>query len=250
MANSHVQLPKFIIKQFAVSEKDGRVETLNLEDGTIKKQAPKNIGICSDYFDKETEVWLSRKYEAPFASIIDKLKKAEKENLSINLSKEDLNTINSFIGSLFLRKPYIVNRVNDRSESAALLNVRFSPSFIVKRIDKISFIAEIGKFHYPIVFFNKTGTSFISSVSGLTVDKDQYEDVFWFLPITPTIAIYYAGEKSFNSNYNCANSVSIKDNQVVKDFNEAMTKAAMNDKNKCIFLMKSTNSKDWEVSFN
>lgn len=105
MINSHVQNSKVVINQFSISNKDGRVSTLNLKNGIIGKSSPKNIETKFGYYDDIAEQLLSSKIETPMGIIIKKLKEIEKLDRCVNFSDKEIGQISSFIIVLFLRSP-------------------------------------------------------------------------------------------------------------------------------------------------
>lgn len=235
MINSHVQNSKVVIKQFSISNKDGRVSTLNLKNGIIGKSSPKNIGTKFGYYDDIAEQLLSSKVETPMGIIIKKLKEIEKLDRCVNFSDKEINQISSFIIVLFLRSPQIVKGTNIKSVFAKLLGIKISPSDIIKTIEDTSIIEKFSKNHYPVIIFNESNVKFISSISGLIVYKSNSTlETCWFVPITPTIAIHYVGDNFLNKIYQNHTSVGISESDV-KFYNEKLTETAINRGDEVVF---------------
>lgn len=235
MINSHVQNSKVVIKQFSISDKDGRVLTLNLKNGLIRKTSPKNIGTKFGYYDDNAEQLLSSKFETPMGIIIKKLKDIEKIDRCVNFNEKEIEQISRFIIVLFLRSPQIVEGTNIKSIFANLLNIKITPSDIIKTIENTSIIEQFSKNHYPVVIFNENEVKFISSISGLIVYQNKStSETCWFVPITPTIAIHYVGDEFFNNVYQNHTSVGISESDV-KFYNEKLTESAIKRGDEVVF---------------
>lgn len=235
MINSHIQNSKVIIKQFAISNKDGRISTLNLKSGVIGKTSPKNVGTKFGYYDDRAEQLLSSKFETPMGIIIKKLKEIEKLDRCVNFSEKEIEQISSYIIVLYLRSPQIVKGTNIKSIFANLLNIKITPSDIINRIENTSIIDQFSKNHYPVIIFNETDIKFISSISGLIVYKNKStSETCWFVPITPTIAIHYVDYNFLNKIYQNHTSVGISESDV-KFYNEKLIENAINRGGEVVF---------------
>ena len=72
--NSHIQNSRFLINEFRISQTDGQVHILNLNDYTFSRKGPRELGTELRYFDDDTEKYLSTKYEGPLSVLLSKIK--------------------------------------------------------------------------------------------------------------------------------------------------------------------------------
>lgn len=72
--NSHIQNSRFLINELRISQTDGQVHILNLNDYTLSRKGPRELGTELGYFDDETEKYLSKEYEGPLSVLLKKIK--------------------------------------------------------------------------------------------------------------------------------------------------------------------------------
>lgn len=109
--NSHIGIPKFLIKRFA--DKDEHVFEYAIEAGTTSKKSPKSIGTSLDYYDEKTEGSLSREIEVEFSNFlreIDKRDTLEEKNFVLSTHGE---IVQKFLITQLLRSPVVHLKVMD-----------------------------------------------------------------------------------------------------------------------------------------
>ena len=83
--NSHIQLPRFILKNFMNTA--GKVNHLNLEDCSLHALGPKQLGVQKGYYSKDMEQYLCRQIEQPFSVLVDSvntyIRQGEKEPIKL-----------------------------------------------------------------------------------------------------------------------------------------------------------------------
>lgn len=104
--NSHVQLPKSILKRF--KESTGRVFYLDVEMKKIGLCGIKKLGVQYGYYSNAAEDFFNKQIESPLAILCDKIQ---------NFINEDLNCLKLPIETEALLKKYIMTSMA-RSESA------------------------------------------------------------------------------------------------------------------------------------
>lgn len=109
--NSHIQNSRFLINEFRISQTDGQVHILNLNDYTLSRKGPRELGTELGYFDDETEKYLSKEYEGPLSVLLTKIK----EDNNYNISVSDANTIADFLVVLFARNPDILPKTYNQT---------------------------------------------------------------------------------------------------------------------------------------
>lgn len=72
--NSHIQNSRFLINELRISQTDGQVHILNLNDYTLSRKGHRELGTELGYFDDETEKYLSKEYEGPLSVLLKKIK--------------------------------------------------------------------------------------------------------------------------------------------------------------------------------
>lgn len=70
--NSHIQMPKCVLKQFA--NEDNVLFYYNFKDGHIAKSSAKYINTEKNYYSDEMEMFFNRNIETPFSKVIEEIK--------------------------------------------------------------------------------------------------------------------------------------------------------------------------------
>lgn len=88
MVNSHIQLPKFILKRFRGT--DGKVRYLTLSDLMLHSSGVKNLGTEQGYYSEDMEKYLNREVENAYSKLVDKVARfTEKKQDSFTITARD-----------------------------------------------------------------------------------------------------------------------------------------------------------------
>lgn len=238
--DSHVQNSRTIIKNFKKSEEDGNTCALDLTTWKIdEKRGPSKIGIIYGYFNKETELFLSSKYETPIGNAVKRIKEFESNNTIELLTASEILDIKRYLAMLMVREPSLIEKTVAKTIIAKELGIKPTPSEFVKLLEQTTLVDTFFDNHYPVIVFNKTNTSFISSIKGFYVWKSIFNDLNWWFPVTPTLAIHFVDKGVFEQLYKHNNGAEIVEDIVVIEHNNKMIESAMNDGNKYVFSNKS-----------
>ena len=242
---SHIQNSKFIIKKFKISDSNGCVRVLSTLDGSISNKGPMELGTQDDYYDSDTEQYLSNNYESPFAAIVNHLLECEKNNLSIILAGQDIETIKKFLVMLFVRKPSLLDESYNKTTIAKALGIKPSPSSFVRLLEKTSLVDDLlGQLNFVAVYNkNVNNKKFVSSIRGFSVFGCSKERMMWWLPISPDFGICFADKESFDNMFQNSHLVTIEEDKVIEFFNDKLASATVDCGETIIF-----SSNDLELS--
>lgn len=237
--NSHVQLSKGIIKNFAKSEDDGNIFALNLNTWEIDdKKGPGKTGVIKGYFNRETEQFLCNNYETPVGNIIQKLKEFETQNKPAVLAKDEMCAISRFLAMLMTRDPSMIEQTMAKTIIAKFLEIKPTPSRFVRLPEDTDLIKTFFDDHYPVIVFNKSTKSFVSSIKGFCIWKSTGGSYNWWFPVTPTIAIHFVGKDVFDKLYHRSSSAELPEEESIQNYNDMMCRAALNGKSEFVFSNK------------
>lgn len=188
--NSHVQVPKFLIRNFCLGECDEEtVYVYDFRSGTVHLEDPKYIGTVENYYDQVTEMYLSNRYETPFYKISYQLITWAKEGAKGEppISPEQWREIKLFIMELRYRSPFIRLKLLERYGHDA----SFDPSVLVKGHDTDKNLLRFFPDHVLVVATNETSVSFVSSVRGYAqfFPYGGMSEKNWWCPISPKVAV-------------------------------------------------------------
>ena len=237
---SHVQNSKFIIKRFKISDSNGNVRALDLNDWTIKDKGPMETGTIEDYFDENAEQFLSQKYEGPVGKIVSNVIKANENGTSYTVSVGDIENLKKFLMMLFLRNPAILDSSYDKTVLAKQFGLKPTPSHFLDLIDiKIpEFVARYLANLKTVLIFNKntTGRVFVSSVKGFSVvgelEKNTAE---WWLPVSPYFGIAFVDDNYYKEVFQSAHVVDLTDDSMFDYLNRRIVDATINDGGSFVF---------------
>ena len=202
--NSHIQNSRFLINEFRISQTDGQVHILNLNDYTLSRKGPRELG----YFDDETEKYLSKEYEGPLSVLLKKIKEDNNYNITIS----DANTIADFLVLLFARNPDILSKTYNQTVIAKGLGITITPSNIVQICKRTDLKNKFFDDHYPVILINNTSTNFISSIKGCAfVMNKETKKTTWYLPLTPKIGIFFVNNEDWKEMFNNATHIDLND---------------------------------------
>lgn len=234
--DSHVLNSKSIIKNFKISETNGNVYSLNLNTWEIEdKKGPNGIGTILDYFDKETEDYLSKNVERPLGLIVKKLKENELNKNVFTLNENEIDHIRNFLTVLLCREPSIIEKTYEKSLIVKELGIKLTPSKFIKLVNNTQLKHIYFGNHYPVIVFNESNVSFISSISGFHLWKSIYDKINWWFPVTPTIAIDFVDELTFKNLYQYSSCAIVSESLVAQNHNNNMLENELKSTFKIIF---------------
>lgn len=234
--DSHVQNSRTIIKNFRKSVEDGNTYALNLKTWNIdEKKGPSKIGIIYGYYNKDTEDFLSAKYETPVGNVIKILQGWEEEKTCGLLTNEQQIDIARFLTMLMVREPSMIDKTEAKTVIAKELGIKPTPSEFVHMLEKTNLVNIFFANHYPVCIFNEANKKFVSSIKGFCVWLSVNGSLNWWFPVTPTIAIQYVGEDVFHNLYNGSSCAVINEDKIVINYNNLMIESAIKEGNEYIF---------------
>lgn len=208
--NSHVGIPKCILKEFA---NKNTVCVFNLEKKKEYIQSIDTAGTIHNYYNLETEQILSDKVESNFGALIMKLKNLNSYKEKTEEIYNNLGTIESFIVYQFQRSEKSLESYNKNS----LLALFFRPlthSEYLQIIDKIEpkKINILSMMKQPMsirIALNKSDEDFITNSIGFYFSEDKETNLIdcVFIPISSreVIVIRPSDELSKVTTYYYAN---------------------------------------------
>ena len=226
---SHVQNSKFIIKQFKISDSNGCVRALNILDGSISDKGPMEIGTQIDYYDSDTEQYLSNNYESPFALVVNKFLNCEIDELSPTFSENDIQSVKKFLIMLFIRKPSLLDESYDKTVIAKALGIKPSPSTFVRLLEQTNLVDELLGDLEIVAICNKNSNNkkFVSSIRGFVAFGNSKKQIMWWLPISPDFGICFVDKTSFAEIFQNSSYVTIAEDEMVEFFNDKLAKATI-----------------------
>lgn len=164
---SHIQIPKFLIKNFAAE--DGKVFLCTLRDGLILKRPPKSIGVSVDYYDQDVEISLNKEVETRFANTVHNLIKdiSNKKAIMLNIAIREI--ITKFIFINFLRSEKTLIDTNEQLLTKDLSSLNETHNDIVRiglrHVNYLSLPFDANCVQIEVII-NESSVPFISSRHG------------------------------------------------------------------------------------
>lgn len=219
--NSHIQLPKFIMKNFSRKTRDGfKVFYLDLKDNSIKEEKIKRIGTEKDYFSPNIEKFLSDNIESNIGEVCKKLKefrKGKRKEISISYKEEE--SIKKFLKYSLIRSSRVIRTVNEASDISSLIGGYSANDMLsLVNFEKADNFFE----DYRVdILENRTKVDFVISRNvfySLMVKGKQTKYVF---PITPKIAFVMINNEVYRNNKDDRSHqyLAISDNEKIKIMN-------------------------------
>ncbi len=232
--NSHVQIPKSILKNFAYkSKKDGLVvDYLDLVDNTIKTEKIRILDTKKDYYSEEFDKTMGKIFETPFGDISKKIRDfAMKKNSNISFSEKETKAVLYFCNNIFLRGEYALNKANE-----------FSYTSIIQPISQEELIgstrANLFRGNWLNIIVNKTKTGFIIPRNCIYVKKSETPNkLYYIFPLSPWVAMILMPEEeaiSMETEKGSREYFYIDDESLVKILNNIALKIETGTNNKFI----------------
>lgn len=182
--NSHVQLPKVLLKNFRTDDYLYYINTSSNE--IIRNSAGKyntNFGYYSLYF----EDYLSKNYESIIVDIINKiLPFANKEKRIITFTNLNKKINKLFLMALF-RNPKYVDEINSYSSFSHMIDGEYNPEFLAYIGEKIGRNYIDG--YTPVVLINETNKNIVTIKCLFSTLKIDGGIQCMLIPLHPKFAI-------------------------------------------------------------
>jgi len=229
IVNSHVCLPKAILRGFEVFDehrKKKRLYYYDFTNSTIKDGSAKTFNTIEGYYSKKTEEQLSSKAESGIGLAIAKIKARQIKN--INAFKLNLNSRKSimryFIYQLlrddsmakrFMKEVPILANKSERDIKEHLINLEADTDFLDDLFNDVGMQ----------FVFNETTTPFITAASTSTYMANSEKHYIIELTLTPKIAVLLTNAESLKNTLNIDNSygaIIIRNEKWVREYNLSM----------------------------
>lgn len=114
MVNSHILIPKVILKHFALQ--GGSIYYYDVKSDEIKRGYAATLNTQKDYYSSEVEKFLSANIESPMGRIIGILQKAygdlfKKNKIDMRFNAQNVKALKSYMYSLITRSPIMAEQV-------------------------------------------------------------------------------------------------------------------------------------------
>ncbi len=218
--NSHVQIPKSILRNFAYkSKKDGYVvDYLDLHNNSIKTERIKKLDTIENYYSKDCEDFLSTTIEGPFGEISKKIREfAKGKTDKLIPTEEETRAIYDFFEFTLKRSKFLLVEANKTSLTSVISPITQEEIIMVSK-------ARFFKDYFVNIIKNKTKIDFVIPRNCIYVKKAKSKEKRHFiLPFFPKVAIILMPndeKKEFDSANNHRDHFHIDDENSVKILNE------------------------------
>lgn len=191
MIDSHIQMPKVVLKQFAIQEGKlkGRAYNYNLETGFIGLGSPKTINTKKGYYSQEAEQEFSKVIEKPLGDVIKDINDSINKKQPFHFNQKVSETIYNYLYALLARAPKMANDVKSAMlfgelySEQSIHDVSAIEAFLLMQKDKL--LKE-----YKITFFiNHTEIPFVLPTCGYYDFKTDEEDGVIHIPLTEKVCV-------------------------------------------------------------
>lgn len=107
--NSHIQIPRFILKNFA--NQQGTLFQLDAKTMQINRGFAKSINTKKGYFSNEVEEMMQHCFETPFSILLNWVRKHEFASVNSDISKESWKIVKSFVLLTMARTPKMYENI-------------------------------------------------------------------------------------------------------------------------------------------
>lgn len=203
--DSHIQLPKGILKHF--SESTGRVFYLDVDTGKIGLAGAKVLGAENGYYSDEQEKYLNKEIESPITMVASKVRAFLKNDKGIlTLKKSEENVLKRYITAAMARSRLSLDTFLSASMTADLCTDQQNHDDIVLfSTIKNGGIAEIFENYFLVVLINKTEDNLVVPRNCFyTLSSNKFECIV--APISPKYALClfppeYADKNGLSKDY-------------------------------------------------
>lgn len=188
MMNSHIRMPKCVLKQFA--DENHFVYFLNLQQGWIQNSHAESINTKVDYYSEDVEHFLRDNIETPLGQILKFIKSIDQKNPAFTMDDNKKTVMKRFVYALIARSPAMLTEMNQTSIFA-----QFLPERDLHDQAAVIGIAEAHKHRifegWEITFTaNHTEIPFVLPLCG-TYSFSHDGDTVFNVPVTPHYAITF-----------------------------------------------------------
>lgn len=188
MINSHIRMPKCVLKQFA--DEKHFVYFMNLEKGWIQKSHAESINTEEDYYSEDVEHFLRDHIETPLGQILKFIKSIDEKNPEFTMDNEKKTVMRRFVHALIARSQIMLAKINQTSIFAQFLPKRDLHDWVA-----VMGIEEAHNSHvfedWEITFTeNHTEVPFVLPLCG-TYSFSYNGDTMFNVPVTPHYALTF-----------------------------------------------------------
>ena len=189
MIRSHIQLPKWIMKNFQ-DEKTGKIPYLRLANQNIGQSGIMKLGVQEDYFSADGEEFLCQKIEKPLSTLRDKVLDfisgtADK----VELPAEDEQLLRRYFYLSTSRSKSALNFLKSHSVISQFMPEQVNHDTLVQSAYELSDVSGNWVCGYIMgVYVNQTDTGFVVP-RNCYYSLPQKSAQCIVMPITPTIAL-------------------------------------------------------------
>ena len=188
MINSHIRMPKCVLKQFA--DEKHFVYFWNIETGWIQKSHAESINTKEDYFSEEVEHFLRDNIETPLGHILNFIKSIDPNIPEFSMDNDKKTVIRRYVCALVARSQLMLVQMSKMSV--------FAPSMSVRDLHDVAAVIGIAEAinsqlfeDWEITFMvNHTENTFVLPLCG-TYSYAYNGDPMFNVPITPNYAITF-----------------------------------------------------------
>lgn len=198
--DSHIQIPKFILKQFCVPDKSGRVYNLRLQEKKIYLTGPSKLGTESGYYSEDTEQYFNQGFETPFSKLAASVRhfiNSDNNDLQLPVTME--TDFKRFVKAQMIRSGLAIETMCKSSYTADFCTPQENHDFLVL------FASEMSKEKQPlfenysmVILINKTSTQYVVPQNCFyTVLSHGIENIV--VPISPICALSLVPSELFDT---------------------------------------------------
>lgn len=184
--DSHVQMPKLVLRHFA--NEHGGLYYYDCESKRIKRSGAGKINVIRDYYSDGVEDILNRTIERLFGKVIEVIETIDYEHPNVLFSKEQEKTIREYARALIVRSPKQHKDISDEtvffSELPSQQQHDMATLFGLKYMEDQRFFNNM----ISTVMVNRTTTPFVLPMIGMYEVSINGERLI-IMPVTSKHAI-------------------------------------------------------------
>ncbi|MBQ7504762.1 MAG: DUF4238 domain-containing protein [Ruminococcus sp.] len=184
--DSHIQMPKFILRQFEINN---RFYYYDVEGDYIGNHGnAKTTNTYPNYYSNSIEIALNKEIETPFSNFLKFVEKAINDGGVFQINDAQYDAAYNFIYALIARSPAILKIINNNSLFFQFMSEKDQHDFAV--VNSIRAGIDRKMFGDYILSFlqNKTDIPFVLPVKGVYSIKTKDIDII-ILPVQPKFAV-------------------------------------------------------------
>ena len=189
MIRSHIQLPKWIMRNFQ-DEKTGRIPYLGLANLKIGQSGIMKLGVLEDYYSADGEKFLSQLIEKPLSTLRDKVLNFINGTANkVELPAEDEQLLRQYFYVSTSRSKSALNSLKTQNVISQFMPEQVNHDTLVQSAYALSDVSDNLVSEYIMgVYVNQTDTEFVVPRNCYyTLPQESAQCIV--MPITPTIAL-------------------------------------------------------------